>query len=101
MTDTFYRPLRRASPAETTGLAGDQPGSVPILGSDPTRSDLPVDENGDAVPLLFVSDGSSGVTGEGGDLILSVPNGSGGVDTSVAVDLSASLTVGVDPTGLL
>lgn len=101
MTDTFYRPMRRAGPTETTGLAGDQPGSVPILDTDPTLSDLPIDENGDAVPLLFVSDGSTGVTGDGGDLVLAAPNGSSGVDVTVAADLSASITLGVDSTGLL
>lgn len=88
-------------PNATTGLAGDQPGAVPILGSDPTRDELPVDENGDPVPLQYVSDGSSGVTGQGGDLVVAVPNGSGGVDIAISADLSGSLSVGLDPTGLL
>lgn len=88
----------RENPNLTSGLAGDQPGSVPYMG-DPTRSDLPVDENGDAVPLLFVSDGSG--TGQDGDLVLAVPNGSDGVDLAIAADLSGSLSIGVDTTGLL
>lgn len=87
----------RPNPNLTTGLAGDQPGSVPYMG-DPARAGLPVDENGDAVPLLFVSDGSG--TGQDGDLVLAVPNASGGVDLAIAADLSGSLTVGIDVTGL-
>lgn len=87
-------------PNVTTGLAGDQPGAVPYLSGDPTRSELPIDENGDAVPLLFLSDGTG--TGEDGDLVLAVPNSSDGVTAAVAADLSASLSVGIsDPTGLL
>lgn len=97
----FYRPLRRAPPGATTQRAGDQPGATPVLDTDPTRSDLPHEADGTPVPLLYVSDGSTGVTGEGGDLILATPNGSDGVDIAVAADLSGSLTVGIDPTGLL
>lgn len=99
MADTFYRPMRRASPTETTGMAGDQPGAVPIMSGDPTRDELPIDENGDPVPMLFMSDGTG--TGESGDLILATPNDADGVDAVVAVDLSASITLGVDSTGLL
>lgn len=87
------------SPNLTTGLAGDQPGAVPILSSDPTLADLPTDENGDATPLLFMSDGTG--TGQSGDLVLAAPNGSGGVDVTVASDTSGAITLGVDSTGLL
>lgn len=88
-------------PNATTGLAGDQPGSIPVFSSDPTLSDLPIDENGDAVPILYMSDGSSGVTGQGGDLVLAAPDGSGGVDIVIANDLSGSISLGIDGTGLL
>lgn len=98
MTEVFTRPASRAAPSDVTGLAGDQPGAVPYMG-DPSRSALPIDENGDPVALLFLSDGTG--TGDDGDLVLAVPNDSGGVDTVIASDLSASLTVGVDTTGLL
>lgn len=86
-------------PSATTGLAGDQPASVPIMSGDPTLSELPVDSNNDAVPILFMSDGTG--TGQSGDIILAAPNGSGGVDTTVAVDASGAITLGVDATGLL
>lgn len=86
-------------PNVTTGLAGDQPGATPILSGDPSRSELPTDENGDPVPLLFMSDGTG--TGQSGDIILAAPNGSSGVDVVVAVDSSGSITLGVDGTGLL
>lgn len=81
-----------------TREAGDQPGAIPVLSSDPSRSELPVDANDDPVPLLFMSTG--GGTGQAGDLILASPNGSGGVDVVVASDLSGSITLGIDGTGL-
>lgn len=88
-------------PNVTTGLAGDQPGAIPVFSSDPTLSDLPIDENSDAVPILFMSDGSTGVTGQGGDLVLAAPDGSGSVDIVIANDLSGSISLGIDGTGLL
>lgn len=96
-----YRPITRTDPGTTTQRAGDQPGATPYFDTDPTRTDLPHLADGTPVPLLYVSDGSTGVTGEDGDLILAVPNGSGGVDIAVAADLSGSLSVGIDTTGLL
>lgn len=82
-----------------TGEAGDQPSAVPPLESDPTRSELPVDSNGDPVPILFTSTG--GGTGQEGDLVYAAPNDSGGVDVTVASDTSGAITLGVDGTGLL
>lgn len=86
-------------PNATTGLAGDQPGALPILSSDPSRSDLPTDENNDPVPLLYLNNGTT--TGDTGDVMVAAPDGSGGVDIAVAGDTSASITLGVDGTGLL
>lgn len=95
MTDTFHRPLRRASPGETTGRAGDQPGAVPILSSPPAYSDLPTDDNGNAVGMVF-HDTTDDVTK------LALPDGSGSVTTGTLLDLSANVSLGSnDVTGLL
>lgn len=99
MSQVFHRPASLASPSDVTRLAGDQPSAVPPLSSDPTRDELPVDGNGDPVPILFTSTG--GGTGEEGDLIYAAPDGSGGVDVTVAADTSAAITLGIDATGLL
>lgn len=94
------RPLDGARPEVGSSVARAQPAAVPILASDPAVGDLPTGENGDPVPIIYVSDGSAGVTGDSGDLILAAPNGSGGVDAAVAADISASITLGEDATGL-
>lgn len=74
-----------------TDNAGDQSGSLPILTSDPERSDLPTDQAGDRVALLYLANG--GATGSSGDLVVAAPNASGGVDVTVAVALSATITL--------
>lgn len=86
---------RNPSEAEQVGAA------VPYLASDPTRDQLPTTEDGTPMPVQYVSDGSSGVTGDDGDLILAVPNGSGGVDVAVNADIGDLLSVGIDTGGLL
>lgn len=88
------------TPNATTGLAGDQPGALPYLSGDPANADLPVDENGDPVPLLFMSDGSG--TGDDGDLVVAAPDGQGGVSVTLAADISGGISIGIgDGTGLL
>lgn len=95
------RPASGVRPGVPSSTARAQPACIPVLDTDPTRSELPADENGDPVPILFFSDGSSGVTGDSGDLVVAVPNSSSGVDVVVASDISASITLGIDSTGLL
>lgn len=80
----------RESEAETVGAA------VPYLDTDPTRAQLPARKDGDPVPVVYVSDGSTGVTGDDGDLCLAVPNASGGVDVAVSADIGDLLTIGID-----
>lgn len=67
---THHRPLSRAGPEAVTGMAGDQPGAIPILDGTPTREDLPTDQStGDPVgeTVSFVvtdrSNGSGNVYG--------------------------------------
>lgn len=91
----FYRPVARAGPSAETGMAGDQPGAIPILDGAPSYSDLPVDETNQAVGLLYhdINDDTTKVA---------MPDGSGGVATGSLLDLSASVTLGSDDlTGLL
>lgn len=84
----------RESEAESVGAA------IPYLDADPTRDQLPVDVNGDPVPVQYVSDGSADVTGDDGDKCLAVPNDSGGVDVAVGADIGDLVNIGIDPTGL-
>lgn len=85
----------RESEAESVGAA------VPYLAADPTREQLPTREDGDPVPVVYVSDGSADVTGNDGDLCVAVPNASGGVDVAVSADVGDLLNIGVDTGGLL
>lgn len=88
MTDTFHRPLRRTGVEEVTGLAGDQPGALPVLDGPPTRDELPTDQTtGEPVPLLYMN-ASSGV------VELASPDGSGSVTTGTVLDLSADVSIG-------
>lgn len=83
-------------PAAQTGIAGDQPGAVPILDGPPTASELPTDQDtGDPTALCFLD-----VTDE--TVKVAAPDGSGGVATGTVVDLSASISLSAgDGTGLL
>lgn len=83
----------RESEAESVGAA------VPYLGSDPDRAQLPTREDGDPVPVVYVSDGSAGVTGDDGDLCVAVPNASGGVDVAVSADVGDLINLGIDTGG--
>ena len=95
------RPLNNVRPEGNDSIASNQPSPLPIFQSDPSRSELPADSNADPVPIAYMSDGSTGVTGDSGDVAVAAPDGSGGVDTTVASNISASITLGEDSTGLL
>lgn len=83
------------SPSIVTGKAGDQPGSIPVLADPPTASELPTDDSGEPVGLIYLDQGT-------GIVKVTVPDGSGGVATGNVVDLSASISLGTgDTTGLL
>ena len=95
------RPIDNVRPEGNDSVAANQPSPLPIFESDPSRSDLPTDSNADPVPIAYMSDGSTGVTGDSGDVVVAAPDGSGGVDTTVASNISTSITLGEDSTGLL
>lgn len=90
----MFRTMRE-SEAEDVGAA------VPYLAADPTREQLPTREDGDPVPVVYVSDGSADVTGNDGDLCLAVPNASGGVDVAVSATTGDLVNLGIDTGGLL
>lgn len=82
-------------PNAVTGIAGDQPGSIPILADPPTASELPTDDGGEPVGLIYLDQGT-------GIVKITVPDGAGGVATGNVLDLSASVSLGTgDVTGLL
>jgi len=95
------RPLNNVRPEANDSVASNQPSPLPIFATDPGRSDLPTDTNADPVPIAYMSDGSGGVTGDAGDVVVAAPDGSDGVDTVVASNISASITLGENATGLL
>lgn len=93
MTDTFHRPLRRTSPEAVTGMAGDQPGAIPILDGAPAYSELPVDQStGEPVPLIYLNASTNMVD-------VAAPDGSGGVANNTLLDISADVTIGDGLTG--
>lgn len=82
-------------PNAVTGIAGDQPGSIPILSDPPTISELPTDDSDEPVGLIYIDQGT-------GIIKATVPNGSGGVSTGNVLDLSGSISLSTgDLTGLL
>lgn len=88
MVDTHYRPESRASPADVTGMAGDQPGSIPILDGVPTYDELPHDETTDSpVGLIYLNSSTNMIE-------IATPNGSGGVANNTLLDISADVTIG-------
>lgn len=88
MTDTFYRPISRVGPEATTGMAGDQPGAIPVLDGVPTRDELPTDQTtGEPVALMYLNAST--------DMIeVASPDGSGGVVDNTLLDISADVTIG-------
>lgn len=87
----------RESEAESVGAA------LPYLDADPTRAQLPTTEDGDPMPVQYVSDGSTGVSGDSGDVCVAVPNDSGGVDVAVMADIGDLIAIdaSLDTGGLL
>lgn len=83
-------------PGQVTGLAGDQPGAIPILDSAPAVADLPTDQGtGEPTGLIYHDTTDNTVK-------VAMPDGSGGVATGNLLDLSASVSLGTgDLTGLL
>lgn len=81
------------SPSLVTGKAGDQPGSLPRLDGDPTNDELPVDDTGVVVPLNYYDTSTDQIK-------YAVPDGNGGVNVTVDVDLSGTLNLSAN-TGLL
>lgn len=83
-------------PTAVTGMAGDQPGAVPILNGTPAYSDLPVDQGTNEPTALIYLDTSDEI------VKIASPDGSGGVATGNVLDPSASINLGSgDSTGLL
>lgn len=76
-----------------TGDAGDQPGALPRINGDPTNEELPTDNSGLQVPLNYYDTSTDKIK-------YAVPDGSGGVNITVDVDLSGTLDLG-GSTGLL
>lgn len=83
-------------PSAQTGMAGDQPGAIPILDGAPTFAELPADMGtGEPTALVYLDTTDDTVK-------IASPDGAGGVATGNVLDLSASIDLGVgDGTGLL
>lgn len=79
-----------------SGLAGDQPGAIPVLDGAPTMSDLPTDQaSGEPTGLVYHDTSDNTVK-------VAMPDGSGSVATGSLLDLSADVSLGIgDGTGLL
>lgn len=89
------RPIDGSRPEVGSSVARAQPSSVPVLENPPTNSELPTDENGEPVGIIYVDQGT-------GIVKVTIPDGSGGVQTGNLVDLSANVSLGTgDITGLL
>lgn len=84
----FYRPVARAGAEQVTGMAGDQPGAMPILDGAPTRSELPTDQStGEPVPLIYLNQSTDVIE-------VATPDGSNGVHSETLLDISADVTIG-------
>lgn len=85
---THHRPISRAGAEEVTGLAGDQPGAIPILDGVPTREELPTDQSTEEPVALIYMNAST-------DMIeIAAPDGSGGLTSDTLVDISADVNIG-------
>lgn len=89
------RPIDNSRPEVGSSVARAQPSSVPILADPPTASELPTDEQGEPVGVIYLDHSS-------GSVKVTIPDGTGGVATSTLADLSASLSLDTgDLTGFL
>jgi len=69
------------------GVGSQQSGEIPRRSSEPTQSELPVDEDTGTVRGLIYLDVSVSI------VKVTIPDGSGGVATGTVVDLSALTTL--------
>lgn len=92
-----YRPETRTltvGPTVEDNPAPDTTGLIPKLDTDPTTEQVP-----EGRALLFISDGSTGVSGSAGDLMIATHDTNG--DLQVEVGVAGLVSASVDGGGLV